>query len=411
MKKYVLYGTLCLAACGPRKQQARQQPATPPQQTISRPENFGADVAFLREYTETIVLEDSTSKSAVALAPAWQGRVMTSTADGDEGRSLGWINHSLIAEKKLQPHINAFGGEDRFWLGPEGSQNSFYFAPGDTFDLAHWQVPAALDSEPFKVAARTRASVTFERDMQLPNYKGHIFDIKVTRNVTLIARRDLRNYLGSTLHRSVHAVGFHSANSITNTGKQRWDTAYGMPSIWILGMFHAAEKNTVFIPLRTGGAVNDEYFGKVPAERLIKEKNIVYFRADAKYRSKIGLRQKACYNVLGSYDPENKVLTIVQFTKPASPHRYVNSSWGIQEQPFVGDVVNAYNDGPAGESGAQMGRFYELESSSPAAGLKPGARLEHYHRTIHLQGSERHLDPIVKKLFGVSLKDVKNAFK
>lgn len=411
MKRYVLYGTLCLAACGPRKQ-PEQPPATQPQQTISRPENFGADVAFLQEHTETIVLTDSTSKSAIALAPAWQGRVMTSTTEGDKGKSLGWINHSLIAEKKLRPHINAFGGEDRFWLGPEGSQNSFYFAPGDTFDLAHWQVPAPLDSEPFKVTARSRSAVTFERDMQLPNYKGHLFDIKVTRTVTLIARRDLRNYLGTDLHRSVHAVGFHSANAIVNAGQHKWDTAYGMPSIWILGMFPAAEKNTVMIPLRTGGTVNDGYFGKVPAERLKTNKNIVYFRADANLRSKIGLRRQACYNVLGSYDAANKVLTVVQFTMPSSSsHRYVNSSWGIQAQPFAGDVINAYNDGPAGDSGAQMGRFYELESSSPAAGLKPGGRLEHYHRTIHLQGSEKHLDPVVKKLFGVSLKEVENAFQ
>ncbi|WP_120519297.1 DUF6786 family protein [Chitinophaga barathri] len=411
MKKYVLYGTLCLAACGPRKQPAQQQPATQKQQTISRPENFGADVAFLKEYTETIVLSDSTSKSAIAVVPAWQGRVMTSTVDGDKGRSLGWLNHSLIAEKKLQPHINAFGGEDRFWLGPEGSQNSFYFAPGDTFDLAHWQVPAALDTEPFQVIARSRSAVTFERNIQLPNYKGHMFDIKVTRTITLIARRDLRNYLGADLHRSVHAVGFHSANTISNAGKEKWDTAYGMPSIWILGMFPAAEKNTVMIPLRAGGTVNDDYFGKVPAERLKTGKNIAYFRADANFRSKIGLRQEACYNVLGSYDAANKVLTIVQFTMPTNPQKYVNSSWGIQPKPFSGDMVNAYNDGPPGEGKPQLGRFYELESSSPAAGLKPGYKMEHYHRTIHLQGSEKHLDPIVKKLFGVSLKDVEKAFQ
>ncbi|MGN7721591.1 DUF6786 family protein [Chitinophaga sp. 22620] len=410
MKKFVLYGTLCLAACGPRKQPAQQQPATQPQ-TISRPENFGADVAFLKEHTETIVLTDSTSKSAIAIVPAWQGRVMTSTTEGDKGRSLGWINHSLIADGKPQPHINAFGGEDRFWLGPEGSQNSFYFAPGDTFDLEHWQVPAAIDTEPFQVTARSRSSVSFERDMQLPNYKGHQFNIKVNRTIILIARRDLRNYLRTDLHRSVHAVGFHSANSITNTGRQKWDTAYGMPSIWILGMFPAAEKNTVMIPVRTGGAVNDDYFGEVPEERLKKEGNIVYFRADANYRSKIGLRQDACYNVLGSYDAANKILTVVQFTMPTAPHKYVNSAWGIQNKPFAGDMVNAYNDGPPDEGKPQLGRFYELESSSPAAALKPGGKLEHYHRTIHLQGSERHLDPIVKKLFGVSLKDVGKAFR
>ncbi len=156
---------------------------------ITRPDNFGADVAFLKEYVETVVLTDSTSKAAIAIVPAWQGRVMTSTAAGNEGRSLGWLNHDLISSQKTQAHINAYGGEDRFWLGPEGSQNSFYFAPGDTFDLTHWQVPAALDTEPFKLVSKTKGAVTFERDMQLTNYKGHVFDIKATRTITLIARR------------------------------------------------------------------------------------------------------------------------------------------------------------------------------------------------------------------------------
>jgi len=32
----------------------------------------------------------------------------------------GWINRELVASGKRQKHINAFGGEDRFWLaGPE----------------------------------------------------------------------------------------------------------------------------------------------------------------------------------------------------------------------------------------------------------------------------------------------------
>lgn len=409
MKKYVLYGALFLTACGERNQQQAQTKQSDKKEVITRADNFGADVAFLKGYVETIVLTDSTSKAAIAIVPAWQGRVMTSTAAGNDGRSLGWLNHDLITTKKTQPHINAYGGEDRFWLGPEGSQNSFYFSPGDTFDLAHWQVPAALDTEAFNVISKTKSAVTFERDMQLTNYKDHVFDIKATRTITLIARRDVRNYIGVDLHKSVQAVAFHSANSISNTGKQKWDTAYGMPSIWILGMFPAAEKNMVIVPLREGGVVNDDYFGKVPDERLRINKNTVYFKADAKYRSKIGVLQNFSYNYFGSYDAANKLLTIVQFTLPGTSQKYVNASWGIQQHPFNGDVINVYNDGPPAESQPQLGNFYELESSSPAAALKPGGSIEHYHRTIHLSGDDKHLDPIVKKVFGVSLAEIKKA--
>ena len=44
---------------------------------------------------------------------------------------------------------------------------------------------------------------------------------------------------------------------------------------------------------------------------------------------------------------------------------YLNQEWNLDGDPFIGDAVNAYNDGPL-EDGSQMGPFYELESVSPA---------------------------------------------
>ena len=80
---------------------------------------------------------------------------MTSTAGGDAGLSFGWINRELIASGKLQPHINVFGGEDRFWLGPEGGQFSIFFAKGAKFELADWFTPAAIDTLPFQVVSQS----------------------------------------------------------------------------------------------------------------------------------------------------------------------------------------------------------------------------------------------------------------
>src|SRR5687768_6033931 len=117
---------------------------------------FGADVAFLRQYTDVIVLRDAHGTAQVALAPAWQGRVMTSTTAGEAGRSFGWINRELIASRTVQPHINVFGGEDRFWLGPEGGQFSIYFAKGAPFEPAHWFVPAAFDTRPFRTVSQAK---------------------------------------------------------------------------------------------------------------------------------------------------------------------------------------------------------------------------------------------------------------
>jgi hypothetical protein len=113
--------------------------------------------------------------------------------------------------------------------------------------------------------------------------------------------------------------------------------------------------------------------------------------------------------VAGSYDADAGLLTIVQYTKPEDATDYVNSMWQLQDKPYAGDVVNSYNDGPSEPGADPFGPFYELETSSPAAALKPGESISHTHRTIHLQGTEAQLEPIVQKVLGVSIADIKTS--
>lgn len=51
------------------------------------PSNYEEDVAFLRKHTRVIELK--LDDAAVAIAPAYQGRVMTSTATGNSGYGFG----------------------------------------------------------------------------------------------------------------------------------------------------------------------------------------------------------------------------------------------------------------------------------------------------------------------------------
>jgi hypothetical protein len=127
----------------------------PVQQNATTMNTFGDDVAFLRDNTEVIVLSDPSTGARVAVAPAYQGRVMTSSANGDDGTSYGWLNRKAIASGERQPHINVFGGEDRFWLGPEGGQFSIFFKQGDPFDLDHWQTPEPIDWGAWDVVDQT----------------------------------------------------------------------------------------------------------------------------------------------------------------------------------------------------------------------------------------------------------------
>ena len=50
---------------------------------------FDSDVAFLRQHAAVVLLGDP-SAAQVGVAPAYQGRVMTSTTGGDNAPSFGW---------------------------------------------------------------------------------------------------------------------------------------------------------------------------------------------------------------------------------------------------------------------------------------------------------------------------------
>ena len=91
---------------------------------------FSEDVTFLKKHVDVIILGQGKDSPQVAVVPAYQGRVMTSTVGAAGSPSHGWINYDLIASGKTGLHINAFGGEDRFWLGPEGGQFSSFFQKG-----------------------------------------------------------------------------------------------------------------------------------------------------------------------------------------------------------------------------------------------------------------------------------------
>jgi hypothetical protein len=153
--------------------------------------------------------------------------------------------------------------------------------------------------------------------------------------------------------------------------------------------------------------VNDVYFGKVPADRLTVDATTVYFRADGKHRSKIGLKVSDATAWLGSFDDQNKVLTLVHYTKPDGAADYVNSLWEIQKDPFSGDAINAYNDGPPAPGAAPLGPFYELETSSPAAALKSKEKITHTHTTFHIQGEG--VEEIMKQVLSVSPGQVTDA--
>ena len=367
---------------------------------------FEQDVAYLRQHGDVQVLT-SPYGARLAVSAKYQGRVMTS-AVAAEGASFGFIDRKFIDAGKTGTQFDNYGGEDRFWLGPEGGQFGLYFPPGKPFEFQHWQTPAAFQQGAWDIVEQTEGSIRFRRAMDVTNYAGTQFKLDVERTVAFVDPKDAADHLGAPIPEGVQLVAYQTANQVTNTGPRAWTKQAGLISIWILAMYTPSPDMVVIAPFEKSGSgpvINDAYFGKVPADRLIVDEDtgVALFRCDGHHRSKIGLPLGRTKSVIGSYSASARMLTIVQFSGPVASAPYVNSMWEHQKEPYRGDVVNSYNDGPTEPGKPALGGFYEIETSSPGLQLAPGAEFQHVHRTFHLVGDEAQLEPFAKAQLGVSL--------
>jgi hypothetical protein len=375
--------------------------------------SFGYDLHFLKQYDSVIVLKDNSGNSKIIVSPKYQAKVFTSTANGNDGTSIGWVNYKAFGDS-LDRHMNAYGGENRFWLGPEGGKFSLFFKPGEKMAFENWKTPAAFDSEPWDVSNKNDHSVTMQKNMDLTNYKGTRLKIKVDRTVSILQASAIANKLGLNSDSSVKVVGYETDNVITNMGKNDWTEANGMPCIWILDMFKPSAATVIVVPFKnTAGqpfsrVATTNYFGEISPDRLKHTDDVLYFKADGKSRGKLGVSPLFAKPFAGSYDSQNKLLTIINFDLDSTA-KYLNQEWNTTKPSFIGDAVNAYNDGPLAD-GSQMGPFYEIESVSPAAFLKSGQSFSHKQSVYHFTGDKKSLNNITQKLLGVSLSDIEKAF-
>ncbi len=378
--------------------------------------NYGAVRDFLVAHTKVVELTGENGER-VAICPEYQGRVMTSTTGDVAGRSLGWVNRSFIEKGAKDPHFNNFGGEDRFWLGPEGGQYSLWFAPGADQSLANWLTPPALNDGAFKIASgQDDPYYRLTRPMQFQNAAKTQFNLEVVREIHLQKAHHLGQLFGEEAQSALAAgklkmVGFQTINTVTNRGPAM-TREKGLISIWSLGQFPPGARTYIILPFKAGQEselgpiVNSDYFGPVPADRLRVGPQAVFFLGDGNYRSKIGVSRSRAKQVAGAINLEQGVLTLVHFSMPSDPtgFSYVNNTWGRQAEPYRGDVFNSYNDGPPEPGKPALGGFFELESLSPALLLPTGKSLSHTHTTFHIEGDPTALARLAKAALGVDVR-------
>jgi len=330
-----------------------------------------------------------------------QGRVMTSAVDLSEP-GLGYWDVATIDSRNEESSFHNHGGEERFWIGPEGSRFSFYFDPNAAFTRELWRVPDDLNRGAFREVGPGQ----LEREISLSNRMGSQFHMLVERHLQAVDREEVEQLIGE-LPAGTLWTGFSSANTVTNSGDAAWTAEGGLPAIWLAGMFLPGKSSWAILPFRTdrvdpdqGPAIRTEYFGELDDKRLRMGSNFALFRTDAKFTSKVGILRNRAVPIQAAYNPKTRTLTLVQFGPIEANAPYVDERWRVDGDPYYGDVVNSYNHG-----GPEP--FFELESSSPALALAPGESHTHHSMTLHLRfDSDDKLAEVARTALGIDWQQV-----
>ena len=354
--------------------------------------------------TQLIELIGNEGKARLMITPAYQGRVITTTYHGQEGQPNGWYDKNLLQPKV--ENMSGLGGEDRLWIGPLGSQFSFFFQQTEPLSEDNWQVPAPMEAEPYELVSFNKQAAHMQKTMRLTNFKGTTFHLKIDRNIRLLSATDIQQLLSLHLDTGMAYVAFESKNTLENLNEEKLSKATGLASLWSAGMYEGSAKSVVIIPATQPLNISDlyRYLGPLDNRRLQLKGQTVLFKADGQYRSKIGVPPHLAPPIYGCYNPERQRLTIVQYQQ-TNDGLYCNSAVTVQEDPYQGESIPIYNHGTMDYSPTDEVSFYELESTSAMRELMPGEKLSHYHRVYHFNGSTDMLDNVSKQLLGISLAD------
>ena len=364
----------------------------------NRPLSYGEIKERIEERTDCIELLNHDRQSRMLLSAEMQGRVLTSTNTGGDGRSLGWISPNAFDHDGLNG--NAFHGEERVWIGPLGSQHSFYYGQIKPLSEDNWDVPASFSDEPFTLVSHDDTSAVFYKKIALTNHVGTHFSMELERKVCLLKAIEL-----SQQH-NINYVGYEITQRLTNTDTVQWRRETGLATLWDMNSFKGSDSSFAIIPINASRKIPVyTYLSELDQSRLVETSNAVWFRTDGKYRSKIGLSPQCTKGLLSSYEPEEHTLRIIEFRQSPDDSLYSNSHVYAQEKPYMGESIPIYNHGPMDLSLGEDNAFYELESSAAMQELMPYESIYHYHKVHQFTGAFDDLNLIAFSLLGVDLND------
>ena len=324
---------------------------------------------YLAQKTSVIELCDQWG-GRVAVCPEWNGRILTSTYDGLEGDSFGYVNIQAIDTNSCED----FGGEDQWTISP----------------LIH----------SFAVESIKENKAVLHRILQMTDANGMPAELNLSRTISMLNRRNIRNLFDDTIADSleqdnVSVVGFCTENTVQSQEKA-----------WIAcrmrGMFNASPNMVIIVAIPPQDCFEQEpssetfpgdidYLGGAPHGRIRHLLHTLLIRADGHGRCQTTIPFSAAPPVFGAVDIRFGTLTLWIFDSPNDSEE---------------DVVRIYNSGQTHPNELDWATYYEMNCFAAAKKLQPDHSFSYNQCTLHLGTDNHTLNHLIQHIFNVSLEDV-----
>jgi hypothetical protein len=329
---------------------------------------FNEDIDFLGKYTEICVLGSADDHMRVAIAPLWQGTVMTSCTSLGQLTSHGAVAYDAIEKNQSENSVNhnssnplnPWGGEDRLtvWDGLPGTCSSPHELSLQT--VSHSAPANAEDDTLFR----------FEAVGSRPADGTGVRSFRVERAVQILGISKVAMLLGLPLSSTIRSVAFISTNVVRNTGPQPWDRQHGWFSLGLSGSVRPGPGQTLIVPCQARQRETPAPAGG----RYLRDKLLI--RSNGRLDLDEGLFKSRESQIVGNYDAVRGVLTLVE-------------------------------SGPLTVAGMPSSG---LENAAPSVAVQPGEAIERVRTTLHFQGPPAELDQIARKVLHLSIAEISTAF-
>jgi len=317
---------------------------------------------YLVKKTPVVELYDQLG-GRVAVCPEWNGRVMTSTCDGLDGNSFGYVNVQAIDAENFEN----FGGEDLWTISP--------------LDLS-------LTIENIK-----ENKTLLQRTLRMADANGQSVEFHLSRSISLLSRQRMGTLFGDAIadalkQEDVSVVAFRTENTVRSQEKACVASRQR-------GMFNACPHTFIVIStppenfLSKPPTIDIDYLGGSPHGRIRHIADALLFRADGRGRCRATIPFSAVPPLFGAVELRSGTLTLWMFDVP--------------EESEEKNIIRIYNHGHPHTGGLDWATYYEMNSFSAARELLPEHALSYCQCTLHLNAGNDILGGLVRQIFDVSL--------